>query len=117
MTQTDDYTLDPRFIAGVDMLRRTGTSEFQIRWQDDQKPVVWIAVGGWSGRFEAAASMSPVIAVLRLCEQVIDGSPCLHCGKAAGFDAQNIEALDCVEDWICWYRYDPGAEKFIRGCD
>ena len=38
-----DPRLDPRFIAGVDMVRRTGVSDIQIRYDDEQEPIVWVA--------------------------------------------------------------------------
>ena len=35
---------------------------------------------------EAAAAMNPVDAVMRLCDQVVTGGHCAHCGEPTIFD-------------------------------
>lgn len=121
---------DPRLIAGAKLIERTGALSFQIRYSDDEQPVVWMAVAeyhmGPSGRpvaknkpgrqvFEAAAAMDPVRAVLRLCDQLVDGGVCAHCNRPTGV----------TEDWrtdmplanvVCWYVFDPETESFRRSC-
>ena len=120
---------DPRFVAAIDLLRRTGLRTFQIRYQDDEQPTVWLAVGEWSrgpdGRpvakggaqvFEAAGATNPVQAVMRLCDQVVDGGTCAHCRRPAGVtdDWRSDMPLATV---VCWQVYDPELKRFRRSCE
>lgn len=110
--------LDPMFLAGVEMIRRSGAIEFQIRHQDDEDPTVWIAIAhikhpeadGW----EAAAALHPTAAVLRLCAELVDGGKCVHCGRPTGF-TEDFDGMPS-EATICWYAYDPELRTFRRGC-
>ena len=122
---TADYRLDPRFVAGVDLIGRTGAKDFRVGWsdEDDGPPTVWYAVATykrppgtpkWTPG-EAAAALDPVKAVLRLCEQLIDGGTCAHCGKPTIFVADtDTELLDLMG---CVYAWDPELETFRRGCE
>jgi hypothetical protein len=116
---TTNPELDPRFIAGVDMIRRSGSETFQIRYQDDQEPVVWIAVGGWpGGRWEAAGAIDPVRAVLRLVEQTLDGGLCTHCKMPVAFDPDDLAAPpEPLDRMACWYQFDPELAVIRRGCE
>lgn len=105
---------DPRFTAAVDLLRRTGMREFQIRYCQEEKPTVWIAVGKWGSIYEMGAGINPVIAVYRLAETVIDGGKCKHCDRPAGFDT-SMDTMP-MDELVCWYQYDPGTKTFARGC-
>jgi hypothetical protein len=110
-----------RFDAGVSLLQRTGARQFQIRYSDDEEPVVWIAVGGWpkpesdSLTHVAAAALAPSLAVLALCEKVIDGGACVHCGRATVF-LPTIEDV-IPGDTLCRYQYDPELKTFRRDCE
>jgi len=109
-------TFGPRTMAAIDLLRRTGLGALDIRFQDDHLPIVWIAVGTWQdSKHEAAAGMNPDLAVLRLCETVVDGGQCTHCGKVAGFSA-DVDHLP-GGDFVCWYQWDPELKTFRRGCE
>lgn len=105
---------DPRFTAAVDLIGRTGARQFQIRYSDDEQPVIWVAAACWNNRWEAAAGMHPLTAVFRLCDAVIDGGTCTHCRRPAGFapdpDSMPLDAI------ICWYQFDPSTGKFVKGC-
>jgi hypothetical protein len=107
---------DPRFLACVDFLGRTGAASFQIRYSDDEQPVVWMAVGEWAQGHECAAGLTPLSAVVRLVEQVGDGGMCAHCGRASGVstDWAHEQPLDQL---ICWHVYDPETRKFRRSCE
>jgi hypothetical protein len=123
---------DPRLPAACDVLRRTGARQVQIRYSDDEQPVVWLAVVGWyigrDGRpvaaardarrpgltYETAAAMEPLTAVFRLCDQVVDGGTCTHCGRHTGF-SPNPEAMP-LDELICWWIWDPEVDKFVQGC-
>jgi hypothetical protein len=128
-----DIPLSPKFTAGIDLLRRTGVSSFRVGWTDaeeDGDPVIFHATGTW-GRahyglnlqrvskkgvvHECAAGMNPEIAVLRLCEQVIDGGECKHCHKPTIFTQDETDPL--LERLGCVYAWDSALSVFRRGCD
>lgn len=118
---------DPRFIAGVDLLRRTGMKEFQIRYDDEQEPVVWIALASYtihngrpskSGKInhhQPGSGMTPLAAVLDLCDKAMTGGSCTHCGRPTMFDENFGAAL--LDAYFCWYQWDPELETFRRGCE
>jgi hypothetical protein len=106
---------DARFVAAVDLLGRTGAAEFQIRYCDEERPTLWMAAARWRGHWEAAAALGPLPAVLRLCEQVIDGGQCTHCRRPAGF-TDDLDAMPASQ-LVCWYQYDPELATFRRGCE
>lgn len=130
-TPTDYGPEDPRFIAAIDALRRTGMLGFQIRYQDDEEPTVWMAVGEWNRGREGipvpaqasgitahlvAAGLSPSQAMAKLLDEAVDGGFCVHCKRPTG----------ATDDWrsemplanvICWQVYDPETEKYRRSCE
>lgn len=120
---SEQPSLDPRFIAGVEMLRRTGVREMRVAYSDEEQglPVVWWAAGKWTDHGnEAAAGLDPATAVLRLCERVIDGGECKHCHKPTMFEAELPlgTALDQLADTLmCVYAWDPELSTFRRGCE
>lgn len=120
-----------KFLAAVDLVRRTGAAQFQIRYQDDEDPVVWLAVAayrnmvavGATGRgrrvevaHEAAAALDPVTAVLRLCDRLVDGAICTHCHRPSGVD-DRFDLGQPLPGIVCWYVYDPELKTFRRGCE
>lgn len=107
---------DPRFAASIDLLRRSGLGELQVRYHDDEKPTIWMAVGKWGDAHEAAAALSPLDAVVRLLERALDGGVCAYCTKPSGVstDWKNPPPLAGA---FCWWLYDPETEKFRRGCE
>lgn len=121
---------DPRFLAAVQLLERTGAHDFRIGYSDpdDGEPIVWYAVATWQRitagptvhrAAEAAGSVDPVLAVFRLCEQVIDGGQCMHCGRPTIFDATPSDTLadDMLDVMGCRYAYDPERSTFRRDCE
>lgn len=123
MTREDGSPKDPRFTAAIKMLERTGISSFGLRYQDDQDPVVWVAVVEYSAEktphtngAEAAGAMTPLQAVLRLCEQVMDGGECAHCHRVCAVETDWRNKMP-LEDVVCWYVYDPETKAFRRGCE
>ena len=126
--------LQPRFLAGVNMIERTGAKSFRIGYNDEDTPVVWFAVAEWEKitagptvhrAAECAAGLDPLSAVMRLCEQVIDGGLCMHCGQPTIFDPSpptegpvSRDVFNDVLDTIgCRYTFDPELATFRRSCE
>jgi hypothetical protein len=106
---------DALMVAAVELLGRTGAEKFTVWYCDEQKPpIAWIAAAQWDGRWQVAAALHPLLATLRLLDEVIDGGQCTHCqrptGVSADLDAMPLDAL------VCWYQYDPELKTFRRGC-
>lgn len=108
---------DDRFLATIDMIKRTGASSFQIRYSDDEIPTVWFAVAGYEeNHWESAGAMDPLTAAFRLLETLVDGGCCSHCGQPTGV-TEDWEGRMPMGGLICWYRYDPELKKFRRSCE
>ncbi len=107
---------DPQFMALVDLIGRCGAKQFQIRYQDDETPTVWVAAAILPKGADAAGALDPGRAVLRLAEQLIDGGECTHCHRPTSVDddptgAGLLDVLTCV------YRYDPENRTYRRSCE
>jgi hypothetical protein len=107
-----------KLAAAVKLLYRTGAQTYRAGYSDpdDGEPTVWYACAVWpSGRADAGAGLNPLTATLHLCEQVIDGGECTHCGQvtmfAADADDRILNRLGCV------YAWDPELSTFRRGCE
>lgn len=116
----DDFRLDPRFVAGVALIGRTGATSFRVGWNDEGTPVAWFAVAQWPHGSEAAGAVNPIDAVLRLCEQIIDGGMCAHCKRMTMFnpDMPTDEITDVMLDAMsCVYAFDPELATYRRSCE
>lgn len=123
---------DPMLTAAVDVVRRTGAIEVQIRYQDDEKPVVWMAAakhnvdrkgipvsaGDRRGRerWSVGAALNPAAAVISLAEKLLDGGVCTHCNRPSGIDPDREPGPMPLDSLICWYQYDQSTQKFVKGC-
>lgn len=107
---------DPRMQAAIKMIGRTGAQEFQLRYSDDEKPIVWMAVARWGKQHEVGASLNPVVACIRLLETVIDGGECAHCHRPSGI-SDDFSTTMPLDDLVCWYVFDPEMVTFRRGCE
>jgi hypothetical protein len=113
-----------RLSAAIEMIRRTGATQVQIRYHDDEQPTVWIVVARFqvvedglpAHRYEMDAALDPFRAAARLCERLVDGAVCVHCRRPAGLDPDSLDTLP-FDDLICWYQYDPENKTFRRGCE
>jgi hypothetical protein len=105
---------DGRFTAAVALIGRTGATEFNIRYCDEDKPVVWMALARWDKHWEVGAALTPLDAVFRLCEEVIDDGRCQHCQRPTGFSPE-LDTLP-LDKLVCWYQWDPSHKEFRRGC-
>lgn len=119
---TDPQFDSPKLVAAVKLLRRCGAQTYRTGYSDpdDGPPTVWYAVAQWPGnRAEAGASLDPVTATLRLCEQVIDGGLCTHCKQLTIFDANPDDTIfdDLLDAMGCVYAWDPELATFRRGCE
>lgn len=137
MTEPEDtraeVELDPRFIGVVDLIGRCGASTFELRWSDDQAPVVWMAIAGHRvdphGRFlrgdggvgrtvyQVHAALHPLPAVIGLGESLMDGGQCVHCGRPTGLDTNLTAEPMPLPRLICWYQWDPELATFRRSCE
>jgi hypothetical protein len=121
---------DERFVPAVDMVRRTGAAAFSMRYQDDEAPVVWMAIAeyhwldnlpvtadtpGAEHRWEVAAALVPIEAVFRLLAQLIDGGTCAHCTKPTAFMEDLTPTFG--DPVICWTQYDPELKTYRRACE
>lgn len=124
-------SFDQRFyVAAVDMLRRMGATEIEIRHDDpaEYDPVAWVVmvtldprVGERLGRgavelHECAASTNPTTAIYRLLEQMMDGGQCRHCGRPSSVE-RDWAAPSLAPSLICTYQYDPELGTFRRACE
>lgn len=102
--------------AAADLVGRTGAKTFQIRFADDESPVVWIAVAGFPGGIhEVGAALNPEKAALRLLEVLVDGGTCQHCGQPTGVSDDHRSTPPITQ--VCWYEYDPELRSYRRGCE
>lgn len=121
--------ITPKFTAAVDLLRRSGASQIQIRYQDDDEPTVWIVVAvlhdwlpGWSGTsrgpaWEIDAGSHPEQAVLRLCERLVNGGLCVHCQKPTMLELYHDSEPVPGQGFLCVTAWDPELATFRRGCE
>lgn len=131
MKQPHPETLTPQFLAGIKLIQGTGARSFRIGYSDpdDGPPDVWYVCVEWGidpatgrplqtgGRIshEAAAAMTPLKAVLRLCEQVIDGGRCAHCGEVSSFVPDG--SIELLNETTCVVSWNPAVAEFRRGCE
>lgn len=122
---------DPQMMAAIDLIGRTGASNFQIRYSDDEMPVVWIAVAEFKSKegsgYQVASAFAADAAIYALCDQLLDGGRCTHCHKVTGFTTDFDEQIQEVilrdeageEETlaVCWYQYDPELKVYRRGCE
>lgn len=117
-----------RLNACLDLLRRSGAGEVQIRWsgredgdadadQEEPTPVVWLVVAIYGDQWEAAAGRDPLTAAVRLLETTLDGGGyCLHCRRPTGVNVDWANEMPLGKH-ICWYVYDPETHSFRRSCE
>jgi hypothetical protein len=112
-----DPNFDERIKAAVDLIGRTGAQGIQLRYSDDETPIIWFAVAIWEDtKYETDAGSDPLEAVQRLCERLIDGGICTHCNRPTGLELVHIDDMP-LNEFICWYQYDPELKTYRRGCE
>lgn len=122
---------DPKLVAAIDLLGRTGAADVQIRYCDDEDPTVWFVVVRYRtdptgrpvhgdsepGRWETAAGRHPTEAALRLCERVVDGGRCNYCKRPAMFHAELDQHPTLYGPLFCSFEWDPELTTFRRACE
>ena len=111
---------DPKFLQGIDLLRRTGMTSFRVGHTDEEEdapPVIWHCTGTWRKAIECAAALDPTEALMRLCERVIDGGLCTHCKQLTIFIHDVVDPGEALEMMGCVYAWDPELLTFRRGCE
>lgn len=108
--------------AAVAMIGRCGASSVQIRWSDDEDPIVWFVVAQFDeGVWETAAGRDPIEAALRCAEQLVDGAACAHCERPTALDTDWESPVTSVANRagldLCAYVYDPERRTFRRSCE
>jgi len=128
----------PAFVAGLNLISRTGAGRFQLRCSVEDEPPVWLSVvqfanspvnaAGLSSNgstvpdvfYETASGLGPLESVMRLCDQVLAGSTCGHCERPILFQifqTTNIETLtDSLDPEFCVMAWSPLAEQFQPAC-
>lgn len=102
--------------AMTEMLHRMGATGAQIRYSDEQAPIVWMAVAEFEGPlYQACGGLSPEAAFFRLLELLVDGGHCTHCHRPTGVTLDISQQL--IPELVCWYQYDPELKTFRRGCE
>jgi hypothetical protein len=113
-----DWKDAPIVVAALNLIGQTGAKAVRVRYQDDEPPTVWVALAEYGGeRSLLGAGLSPLAAVLDLCETVIDGGECQYCKKPTGLVGPDDLFPDLLDDVICWYAWDPELSTFRRGCE
>jgi hypothetical protein len=130
-SRPDDDSDDPRWVPAVDLVRRTGAREFQIRYCEEEEPVVWLALAMHLTRdgrpvaedgketWSVGSGFTPSAALFALCDSLLDGGTCQHCGRPTGFIPDNERQVDeeLGAPFVCWYRWDPELRTFRRKCE
>jgi hypothetical protein len=123
-----DAINDPRYTAAIDLIRRTGARDIQIRYDDEQRPIVWVTTAGFTihngthstrgkiNAYQAGCGLDPLSAIFGLCHACFDRKgQCTHCGRNTMFD-ETFEDQP-LADFYCWYQWDPELKIFRRGCE
>lgn len=119
-------------VAAVDLVRRSGATEFQVGYLHDDVPANeagWYAHAQYKGaRLTAEDHPGPVEATEALARRVLDGAQCSHCGglvslSDAGTWAHDSTLVDgtpwtaeqAAETGLCrWRRL---GDRWARGCE
>jgi hypothetical protein len=106
---------DPRYVAAVDLIGRTGAKTFKIGYCDEEAPpVIWYVCALYGDHWEVTGGQGPLLALFRMLESLIDGGVCMHCKKPTGFE-ESAEPVP-LDNLVCWYQWDPSTKTYARGC-
>jgi hypothetical protein len=111
--------LEPRLLAMVDLLTRTGATRFDLGYDDGdtiEGRCIWLAAATYGDQWEVGAAQHPVMAVQRLVEQLLDGATCTHCHRPTGV-VHDIEPTPVLDLLVCVHQWDPELATYRRGCE
>lgn len=122
---------DPRFVAVLKVMERTGLSSFELRYSDPEEEdevdkkgaVIWMAIAYYEIEHEGqrmratkvGAHVDPVAAMFKLADEVFDGAMCIKCQRPMGFLNDDHDPPDIMP--VCWLRWDEAGLEYIRDCD
>jgi hypothetical protein len=112
---------DPRLVALTKLIGHTGASGFQLRYDDNEEPLVWIAVASYeddesaSTIHQVGAGLTPIQAAYRVTESLMDGGQCTHCHRPSAVALDPAEIIG--DEVICWYVYRDARQEFVRDCE
>lgn len=70
------------FYAALDLIGRSGCTQFELSWDDDVDPWTWTASARYKGaRLIGDTIAEPVAAVEALVRKVLAGGQCQGCGR------------------------------------
>lgn len=103
-----------------DLLRRAGATEIQLRYQDDEAPVLWLMYArfqpaGHPTVEHVAAGLNPVSAIVALLAEAVDGGQCVACKRPTALVELGDEALPVPVSLVCQLRHVPG-QGWVKGC-
>lgn len=107
-SEVEDATL-----AIADLCGRSGATEFEIGWLDDEPPHRWYASAKYRGaRLTAEDPDDPSIAADGLALQILDGGMCTHCRKTTRISPTDRPLR--TRKACLWARV---GSRWVRGCE
>ena len=119
---------DDAMTACADLVGRTGASEFQIGYLNDEPPHQWYAHATYKGtRITEDGHKGPVEAADALCRRLLTGARCQHCGGLVALsDAGAVAFGGQMTDGTIWTadearaagqcRWQRMGPKWVMGC-
>lgn len=112
LSKSKPSVLDPRFTATIDLIGRAGAVNVQIRFCEEEQPMVCMIVAEFRAHHQTGIGLTPVEAVFDLAHKLVEGAVCVHCYRPARFDPNG----DMSTGVFCLYRWLPLYNGFRRGC-
>ncbi len=102
-----------RVMAGIDLIGRTGATDFELAHDED--PVQWWAGANWNGtRMFSERFPYPAQAVEDLVGRVVNGGRCTHC------DLTTVVGVTIGGHCCQWLSAenvdDPNSYRWVRSC-
>jgi len=112
LTPLPDTLDDQALIAGVDLVGRSGATDFEVGYLHDDVPLEkadWYAHAKYRGaRITVEHFRGPVQAVEALARKVLHGGQCTHCHRTIRLGGHG-------NNKVC--RWQREGAKWLRGCE